>query len=294
MGNDSVVIVIGAAAMGSIGQAVAIRSARNGADVVIVDIDRPERAIPPAEREEGWQGLASVAAEIEALGRRAASVTCDVTQPDQVEAMVAEANGFGTVTGLVNTTRAPIEPAVTSLEVDDDVWSHTFDVNVRGALLCSRAAARSMIASGVSGSIVHISSVAGSHPLRGRTAYCTSKAALNMLTKVIALDLAPWGIRVNGVCPGIIATNRWDPDEEVRAALAGVSLAEERARHLEEQGGLIPLGRAGQAEEVAHVVGFLLSDASSYVTGELINVSGGLGFPVPIPLTAPEQHAVSG
>ncbi|GGM35623.1 SDR family NAD(P)-dependent oxidoreductase [Dactylosporangium sucinum] len=289
MRSDQVVIVVGAAAMGSIGHAVAVRAARDGADVVVADIERPPAMIPDVETEAGWTGLAGVVREIELLGRRALAVTCDVTRTDQVRALVAAAEEQGEIAGMVNTTRAPIEPARSSLDMDDDVWATTFDINVRGALSCAKAVARSMMARGRPGSIVHISSLAGIHPLRGRTAYCASKAALNMLTQVMALDLAPAGIRVNAVCPAIIATHRIDPDEAAKAERAGVSLAEQRRMLLAEQSAAIPLGRVGSAEDVADVVGFLLSPASSYVTGQLVTVSGGLGYPVPIPVY-PGEH----
>lgn len=289
MHSDRVTVVVGAAAMGSIGHAVAVRAARDGADVVVADIDRPPAMIAEVEAEAGWTGLESLVREIEALGRRALAVTCDVTQADQVRAMVAAAEDFGAIVGMVNTTRAPIEPSRSSLDMDDEVWATTFDVNVRGALLCANAVARSMMGRGTAGSIVHISSLAGIHPLRGRTAYCTSKAALNMLTQIMALDLGPAGIRVNAVCPAIIGTHRIDPDEAANAERMGLSVAEKRTKLLAEQSEAIPLGRVGSAADVADVVGFLLSAASSYVTGQLLTVSGGLGYPLPIPVYAVQR-----
>ena len=279
METTPVVIVVGAAAMGGIGHAVAVQAARGGASVVIADIDHPKEWIPDVEIEAGWDGLSSVVKEIESVGSRAFAVNCDVRSRDQVDALVARAEDIGKITGMVNTTRAPIARAVSAIDEDADYWALSFDVNVTGALLCASAVARSMIRSGTAGSIVNISSVAGLNPVRRRTAYCTSKADLHMLTRCLSLDLASSSIRVNAVLAGIVATNRVDPEERDLALALGVTLAEQRRRLLEAQGHLIPLGRAGWPEEVAAVVAFLLSGASSYVTRELISVSGGTHSP---------------
>jgi NAD(P)-dependent dehydrogenase (short-subunit alcohol dehydrogenase family) len=279
MATNPVVIVFGAAAMGSIGHAAAVQAARDGASVVVADIDRPKDWIPDVERDASWKGLPSVASEIESLGGRATAIQCDVRRRDQIQALVRCAEELGTITGMVNTTRAPIARAVPAIDEDPDYWSLSFDVNVTGALLCASAVARSMMKAGKGGSIVNISSVAGLHPVHGRTAYCASKAALHMLTRCLALDLAPSGIRVNAVLAGIVSTNRVDPEERELAEAMGVTLAEQRRQLLEAQGGTIPLGRVGRPEEIAAAVAFLLSDASSYITGELISVAGGAYAP---------------
>lgn len=274
------VVVVGAAAMGSIGHAVAVRAAEDGANVVIADIERPADMVADVEREAGWAGMSSVLDEIRATGSEGIAVHCDITRRDQVESLVREAEVLGPVTGVVNSTRARLEPSRSVIEMDERTWRDTLDVNLTGALYLTSAAARAMLARGASGSIVHVSSVAGLNPLRGRPAYSVTKAALNMLTRSMSLDLAPTGIRVNAVCPGIISTHRVDPDEDARAERMGLTVAEQRRRLLASQAAAIPLGRPGRATEVAAAVAFLLSDASSYVSGELISVSGGLGAPL--------------
>ncbi|GAA0997812.1 SDR family oxidoreductase [Acrocarpospora macrocephala] len=279
MSSESVVVVVGAAAMGSIGHTVAVRSARDGADVVLADTARPAWTLPEIESDAGWEGLPSVAREIERLGRRALPVACDVTRTGEVAALAEAAAGFGAVTGLVYTARHPTEPLRPVTELDEELWLRTFDVNLHGALRCAQAIGPLMTARG--GSIVHVSSVAGLNPLPGRTAYSVSKAGLNMLTRVLALDLAASGIRVNAVCPGIIATHRVTPEEVDGAAKLGVSLAAQRRMLLDAQREVIPLGRPGRAEDVADAVAFLLSDAGSFITGELLSVSGGQYVPVP-------------
>jgi NAD(P)-dependent dehydrogenase (short-subunit alcohol dehydrogenase family) len=271
-----VAIVIGAAAMGSIGHACAVEIARLGFDVALFDIDRPGDAISSKERDAQWQGLPSVVAEVEALDRRGSATKGDVTKPSDIERLVATAESMGRIVGLVNTSRAPLEPRCSVIELPVTEVTRALEVNLLGALMSSSAVAGSMIARGTAGSIVHISSVAGFHPLRGRAAYSISKAALNMLTRSMAMELAPAGIRVNGIAPGIIATDRVDPDERARAEELGISLVEHREQHLKTQEALVPLGRVGEPTEIARVAGFLLSEASSFVTGETVAVSGGV------------------
>ena len=279
MDARGVVVVFGAGAMGSIGHAAAVEVARQGATVVVTDIVRPRSAIPEVETEVGWRGLDSVVDEIASKGGQVLALNCDVTDRSQLAETFERAQTLGLLRGVVNATRAPIAKAVPAIEEDDGYWNLSFAVNVNGARLCATAAAKAMMAAGQGGSIVHISSIAGQHPVSGRAAYCTSKAALQMLTRCLAMDLAPHGIRVNAVLPGIISTNRVDPEEREQAIAQGLSHAEYRSRVLEAQSGGIPMKRPGRAEEVATTIGFLLSDSSSYVTGELIAVAGGAVSP---------------
>lgn len=283
--DGAVVIVIGAAALGSIGHECAIEIAGLGFDVALFDIDRPADAISSKERDAQWQGLPSVLGEVEALDRRGSAVTGDVTRPSDIERLVTTAESMGKIVGLVNTSRARLESACSVIEVPATEVTRVLEVNLLGALISSSAVARSMLACGTAGSIVHISSVAGFHPLRGRSAYSISKAALNMLTRSMAMELAPAGIRVNGIAPGIISTNRVDPEERARAEELGMPLVEYRERQLKAQEALVPLGRVGKPAEVARLVGFLLSEASSFITGEIVGVYGGM-------LLAPEPDSV--
>jgi len=275
-----VVAVIGAGAMGSIGHAVALRAAHDGATVVVADVQRPAARVADVEAAAGWRGTASVVEQIERDGGTAVALACDITSGEQLDALVREAERHGPLTGLVNATRAPLEKSLPFTELDERVWQTTLDVNLTGALRCTQVAAAAMTAGGTRGSIVHLSSMASTIPQRGRTAYSVTKAALNTLVRIMSLDLAQQGIRVNAVLPGIIATHRVDPDEQARAKRLGVSVAEQRERLLEQQGRAIPLGRAGRPEEVAGTVAFLLGQDSSYITGELISVGGGVLAPL--------------
>jgi meso-butanediol dehydrogenase/(S,S)-butanediol dehydrogenase/diacetyl reductase len=276
---SGVVIVTGASPMRSIGRACALRAAELGADVVVTDIERPADRIGADEERTGWRGLDEVVEQIEALGRRAVGVHCDITKRDEIAAVVAAAAPLGSLIGLVNASRAFMrEERMALIDIDDADWDHVMAVNLRGPLAFSAAVAKAMIDAGSPGSIVHIGSLAGMKAAPGGGVYCTSKAGLNMLTQVQALELAPHGIRVNVVRPGIIATNRVSVEDRRQAASEGIDILEYRKRWLDERSAMIPVGRPAEPEEVASVVGFLLSSDSSYVTGEGIDVSGGLAI----------------
>ena len=276
---DGVVIVTGASPMRSIGRACAIRAAELGADVVVTDIVRPADRIGEDEKRDSWEGLDAVVAQIEALGRRAVAVNGDITDRAQVDEVVAAAGTLGRLTGLVNASRAFMrEERIELVDMPDADWDHVMAVNLRGPLACSAAAARVMLDTGVAGSIVNISSLSAVKPSPSGGAYCTSKAALDMLTQVMALELAPSGIRVNAVRPGIIATNRVSVEDRRQASAQGVDILEYRQRWLEDRSAMIPLGRPAEPEEVASVVGFLLSPDSGYITGERLTVSAGLAI----------------
>ena len=148
--------------------------------------------------------------------------------------------------------------------MEDEDWDRVFGVNVRGPFMLARAAARAMIANGCGGNIVNISSTAGESARVGAAHYCSSKAALNMLTKVLAIELAPHKIRVNAVAPGLIldeVLTAPPPPETppyVAALLSG-----------------IPFGRTGTPADIANAVRFLIDPASDWITGEIIHVNGG-------------------
>jgi meso-butanediol dehydrogenase / (S,S)-butanediol dehydrogenase / diacetyl reductase len=203
------------------------------------------------------------AALAEELGARfLAGDIVDPAFPDRLIAATVAA--FGGLDILVN--NAGIAHRGSVLEISDADWSRVMDVNVTALMRCSRAALRHMVAAR-SGSIVNIASdfavVAG----RGEAVYCASKGAVLQLTKAMAIDHGPEGIRVNAVCPG---------DVETPMLLEGIqSGGEEIAAGLARKGAAFPLGRVGQPGEIAKVVAFLASDAASYVTGAAWLVDGG-------------------
>ncbi len=239
--SHQVALVTGASR--GIGRAIAVACAREGADVVVNGRD------PTA--------LAATARLIEAEGRRALSIVQDVSDVAGVRRMIERIDGeLGRLDLLVN--NAGVYQIRPILEIDEADWDQIMAINLRGAFFCAQAAARSMVRQGF-GTIVNVASDAawtgGMNPCAH---YCASKAGLASLTRSFAKELAPRGVRVNTVAPGMIATDMGDA-----AASAMSSLA-------------IPLGRLGTPEDVADVVIFLASDAARYLTGAILNVTAGL------------------
>ena len=256
--DGQVAIVTGAGR--GIGRAIALRLAREGAAVALADLDEAL-----AER---------VAAEVVAAGGQALAIRVDVTRRDEVDAMVERTVGrFGRLDILVN--NAGIAAVAPLLETDEATWDALMDVNAKGVLLCTQAAARRMIAQGGGGRIVNNASGAGKiAPGRDTPlgAYAASKHAVVALTKQFGLELASHGILVNCVCAGIVDTPMWDLiDREVgRRGGSPPGSVKERAV------ATIPLGRIEQPEDVANIVAFLVSADASYITAQALNVCGGI------------------
>jgi len=230
-----------------IGRAVALGLARAGADVVVA-----ARKVADLE---------PVAEEIRALGRRALAVPAHLGRRPEVDRLFdATLETFGRLDILVN--NAATNPVFGPLlDIDEEAWDRIMALNVKGYLLAAQRAARAMAPRG-GGAIVNVASTAGLRASAGLGAYSVSKAAVIMLTRVLGRELAPLGIRVNGVAPALIETRfseaLWKNPEILSTYLKST-----------------PLGRAGQPEEVAGAVVYLCSDAASYVTGHTLVLDGG-------------------
>ena len=247
--NAAMQIVVVTGASSGIGRAAAARFGRDGAAVLAVG--RKAAA------------LEDVAHEIERTGGRCRPFEADVTSPAAPGAIVAEAvRAFGGLTTLVNA--AGIFTAGTVEQTADAAWDEMLDVNLRAPFRVMRAAAPHLAAS--RGSVVNISSVTGLRAFPGLVAYCVSKAGLDQLTRCAALELAPLGVRVNAVNPGVVVT-----DLHRRAGFT-----EDRyAAFLERAKETHPLGRPGEPEEIADLIAFLASDRAGWITGETISIDGG-------------------
>ena len=254
---DGRVIVVTGGSQG-IGEACARRLVRDRAAVALWDV-----ADTAGER---------LAADLAAAGAQALYCHCDVSDKPQVEAALAATLArFGHVDGLVN--NAGIFKAAAFLDITENDWDAVIAVNLKGSFLVGQAVARDMAAHGRNGAIVNMSSVNGMLTIPSIASYNASKGAINQLTRVMALSLADQGIRVNAVAPGTIAT------ELARSAV--LTSDEAKARIMSRT----PMKRLGEPAEIADAVAYLLSDAASYVTGEILVVDGGrmtLNYTVPV------------
>jgi NAD(P)-dependent dehydrogenase (short-subunit alcohol dehydrogenase family) len=282
MGNlqGKVAIVTGAGGMKGIGRGIALKLAAEGADLVISDYKRKADELPPGELKQQWRSIDSVAEEVEALGRRCHKVWCDLTVSAQIENLVNEAVAhYGRLDIMVNNARAIIgRDRVPVTELDEDVWKHFLAVNTTAPFLATKFAGRVMLKHGRGGRIINIASDASKRGRPNTAAYNASKFAVLGLTQSAALDFAPHGITVNAVCPGAINTDRMNFKEEAEAKKKGMSLEDYRAQVVRDTARRVPVGRIGEAADVANVVAFLASDESSFITGQAYNVNGGALF----------------
>jgi len=236
-----------------IGKATAIGFARAGADVIVTSRKLPD--------------LELVADEIKALGRKSLAVATHVGRMDQIDALVKQVAGeFGKIDILVNNAgTSPVMDSV--LDIEERAWDAVMNLNLKGLFFLSQAVARMMKEQG-GGRIINVASVDAFKPEYLVSAYSISKAAVVMVTRAMARELAQYNIRVNCIAPGAVSTKLLDshwsniPEEEAKAQKEALAKR-------------IPAGHIAQPEEMANIAIFLASESSSYVTGQTIIAEGG-------------------
>ncbi len=240
-----------------IGRAIALRLARDGFAVALADIN-------PA-------ALAAVHGEIEAAGGRALALQADLTQVADIRGMIRRAAaGLGQLDVLVNNAGRQITKSF--LDVTEGDWDALLGLNLKTVFFTMQAAAQAMLAGNTAGRIVSISSISGRGGRPDQAPYAAAKAGIISLTRSAALTFAPHGITVNAVCPGVVDTPLTRRIHEDRAQALSITPDESLARMVAR----IPLGRIETPDDVAAAVSFLCSPDAGYITGQALNVCGGM------------------
>ena len=269
-----VVLVTGAGRVDGLGAAIAARFAADGCDVVLSDIGAvrgdqfPDHGVGTAAE------MARVADNVRSVasgGAGVATVVCDVrSEADAAAAVAFTASRFGGLDVLVNNAGIGYLMALVT-EMTEEDWDTVLSVNLKGTFLCSKHAARQMIAQGRGGRVINIASQAAKSGFPHATAYTSSKHGVVGFTRAAAIELAPHQITVNAVCPNHVTTGlgAW------QNTFFANTLGQSEADYLGAMRSRIPIGRTGRPDDIANACAFLASDQAAYITGEALNVSGG-------------------
>jgi 3-oxoacyl-[acyl-carrier protein] reductase len=261
--SGKVAVVTGAGRMRSIGRPIALALAQAGCNIVLTGTGRAAENYPQDEQDAGWRDISSVADEVRAAGTEALELVSNVADVESVDQLVRDTLAqFGRVDFVINNAgaaRGSDRVPVVDLAIED--WHKVMNVNLNGTFYMSRGFGRALIEQGEGGAIVNISSIAGKMLPPNTAAYAASKAGIQALSASMAREVGRHNIRVNSVCPGIIDTYRMD---DIGRGEAWDNMLK-----------MIPLGRPGTGEDIAHMVAFLCSEQGAWVTGQAYNVDGG-------------------
>lgn len=272
--DGKIALVTGAGSKSGLGRAIALRLATEGVGVAV--IDKETVVSTDNDLKNDWQGIQSVREEIAAAGGKAIALNCDIAISREVDQMVqAVVAYFGEIDILVN--NAGIYRYVDIVDMSDEMWDAHLSVNLTGAFYCTRAVTQKMVPRNKGGRIINIGSLNGKTPTgTSQSAYCTSKFGLIGLTKSAAMELSRHNILVNAVCPGLVETELHSEDFRILAEQQKMSIEEVRRQKHEAVKARVPLGRLGVPEDIAKMVAFLCSDQADFITGQAINVNGGI------------------
>lgn len=263
--DGRVALVTGAGRLRGIGRATAMALAAIGADVVVTGTGRDPATFPEDEKQIGWRDIESTADQVREQGRRALTWVGDISQAADVDRLVNQTmQTFGRVDVLVNNAAYPRgNDRIPLSELDEAIWHRVLEIKLTGAfLLCKRIVP--IMLTQQWGRIINLSSVFGKRGAPNTAAYCTANFGIQGFTQSLAMEVARQGITVNAVCPGVVDTARMD--------VLG------REEIWQQQLESVPMGRSASDEEVAGLIGFLCTPAAAYMTGQSINIDGGVAM----------------
>lgn len=265
-------VITGSGRRGGLGEGIALRLAKDGANIVISDIGAPRDAATGAEHIGSTDEMEAIAKDLRSMGVEASTCVCDVRSLEEVSNLAKHASDtHGSLDIWVNNAGIGyiMKPL---LEVSEDDWRAVIDVNLSGAFFGVKSAAEVMIAQGTGGRIINIASQAAKSGFPHAQAYTSSKHGLVGLTRSAAIELGEHKITVNNVCPNHVTTGLGAWQNEYFAKVTGADSVDD---YLKAMAARIPMGRPGLPEDTANAVAFLCSDEAQYITAESMNVSGG-------------------